>query len=399
MTDSEHAAGLILVCDLQGTVIKVIRDELKVTESPLLGQLLIRLVDRDSVEKTLNFLLNLKTGGACFDWEINLRIHDKPTPLHFGGVALDGQLLIIGSKTRNGVFQLYEDFLQIHNEQANALRTSAKAQATLALVQGERDNVLFDELSRLNNELVNLQRELAKKNAELAQLNALKDQFLGMAAHDLRAPLGHIMSFSEFLLEDLATIIDESQLEFITIIRSSSEFMLALVNDLLDISRIESGKLELDLQPTHLAALIERNAALNAVLANKKKIGIRFRQGQALPEVMVDAERIEQVLNNLLSNAIKFSSPESVIEISLEQDGGRAIISVRDEGTGMTADECAGLFSPLGRRGKPGTGGEKSTGLGLAIVRKIVTEHKGEIRVESAPGHGTTFRVSLPIPT
>ena len=399
MTDSEHAAGLILVCDLQGTVIKVIRDELKVTESPLLGQLLIRLVDRDSVEKTLNFLLNLKTGGACFDWEINLRIHDKPTPLHFGGVALDGQLLIIGSKTRNGVFQLYEDFLQIHNEQANALRTSAKAQATLALVQGERDNVLFDELSRLNNELVNLQRELAKKNAELAQLNALKDQFLGMAAHDLRAPLGHIMSFSEFLLEDLATIIDESQLEFITIIHSSSEFMLALVNDLLDIARIESGKLELDLQPTHLAALIERNAALNAVLANKKKIGIRFRQGQDLPEVMVDAERIEQVLNNLLSNAIKFSSPESVIEISLEQDGGRAIISVRDEGTGMTADECTGLFSPLGRRGKPGTGGEKSTGLGLAIVRKIVTEHKGEIRVESAPSHGTTFRVSLPIPT
>jgi signal transduction histidine kinase len=356
-------------------------------------------VDRDSVEKTLNFLLNLKTGGACFDWEINLRIHDKPTPLHFGGVALDGQLLIIGSKTRNGVFQLYEDFLQIHNEQANALRTSAEAQATLALVQGERDNVLFDELSRLNNELVNLQRELSKKNAELAQLNALKDQFLGMAAHDLRAPLGHIMSFSEFLLEDLATIIDESQLEFITIIRSSSEFMLALVNDLLDISRIESGKLELDLQPTHLAALIERNAALNAVLANKKKIGIRFRQGQALPEVMVDAERIEQVLNNLLSNAIKFSSPESVIEISLEQDGGRAIMSVRDEGTGMTADECARLFSPLGRRGKPGTGGEKSTGLGLAIVRKIVTEHKGEIRVESEPGHGTSFRVSLPIPT
>ena len=399
MTDSEHAAGLVLVCDLEGTVIKVIRDELRVTESPLLGQLLIRLVDRDSVEKTLNFLLTLKTRGACFDWEINLRLQDKPTPLHFGGVALDGQLLIIGSKTRNGVFQLYEDFLQIHNEQANALRTSAKAQATLALVQGERDNVLFDELSRLNNELVNLQRELAKKNAELAQLNALKDQFLGMAAHDLRAPLGHIMSFSEFLLEDLATIIDESQLEFITIIRSSSEFMLALVNDLLDISRIESGKLELDLQPTHLAALIERNAALNAVLANKKKIGIRFRQGQALPEVMVDAERIEQVLNNLLSNAIKFSSPESVIEISLEQDGGRAIISVRDEGTGMTADECAGLFSPLGRRGKPGTGGEKSTGLGLAIVRKIVTEHKGEIRVESAPGHGTTFRVSLPIPT
>jgi two-component system, OmpR family, sensor kinase len=399
MTNSEQAVGLVLVCDTQGTVVKVIRDELNLTEGPVLGQLLVRLVDRESVEKTLNFLLNLKTRGACFDWEINLRVQDKLTPIHFGGVALDGQLLIIGSRTRNGVLELYEDFLRIHNEQVNALRTSTKDQISLALAGGERDGGLYDELSRLNNELVNLQRELAKKNLELAQLNELKNQFLGMAAHDLRSPLGHVMSFSEFLLEDLADTLTEEQLEFLTIIRSSSEFMLALVNDLLDISRIESGKLELDLQPTDLTALIKHNVALNSVLAGKKEILIRLLPGGELPPIMADQERIEQVLNNLISNAIKFSSPGGVIEIRLDRDGDREHISVKDQGMGMSDEECARLFSSLGGRGKRGTGGEKSTGIGLAIVKRIITEHKGDIRVESELGKGTTFRIALPMGT
>jgi|WetSurMetagenome_2_1015567.scaffolds.fasta_scaffold09652_2 two-component system, OmpR family, sensor kinase len=399
MTHSEQALGLVLVCDLHGTVIKVIRDELELSEGPVLGQLLVRLVDRESIEKTLNFLLTLKTQGACFDWEINLRVRDKIMPIHFGGVAIDGQLLIIGSRTRNGVLELYEDFLRIHNEQVNALRTSTKDRITSALVHGERDSGLYDELSRLNNELVNLQRELAKKNLEFVQLNELKNQFLGMAAHDLRTPLGHVMSFSEFLLDELAKVLTEEQLEFLTTIHSSSEFMLALVNDLLDISRIESGRLELDLQPTDLTALIAHNTLLNAVLAAKKAIKIRFLPGGDLPSVMVDPERIEQVLSNLIGNAIKFSSPGGAIEVQLEQDGDRQVISVKDEGGGMSEEECAGLFSALGHRGKRGTGGEKSTGIGLAIVKRIITEHKGDIRVESRPGKGTTFHISLPMGT
>ncbi|HEV2844430.1 MAG TPA: HAMP domain-containing sensor histidine kinase [Thermoanaerobaculia bacterium] len=264
------------------------------------------------------------------------------------------------------------------------------------MAAGERDSFYFDELSQLNNELATTQRELAKSNHDLARLNDQKNQFLGMAAHDLRNPLDVILTYSDFLLEDAAPALRAEQVKFIEAIRSSSEFMLRLVENLLDLAKIESGKLELDLERTDLVALVERNIALNRVLASRKDIGIRLHQSGEPLEMVADPVKLEQVFNNLIGNAVKFSPPGSTVDVRVTVGADAVTLSVEDRGPGVPPDELDKLFRPFERTRVRSTAGEKGTGLGLAIVKRIVEGHRGEIRVESEGGRGSTFHVSLP---
>jgi signal transduction histidine kinase len=231
---------------------------------------------------------------------------------------------------------------------------------------------------------------------ELEKLNEEKNRFLGIAAHDLRNPLNAIQMYSEFLLDEAVDALDSEQMEFVSIIHSSSQFMLKLVNDLLDVAKIESGKLQLELVKTDLSEFIERNVSVNTPMAARKKIRLIFRQDTAIPDVMIDPTKINQVLNNLITNAIKFSSPESTVEVALTMSGDDAIVSVKDQGQGIPAEEIDKLFKPFQRTSVRTTGGEDSTGLGLAIVRKIVVGHSGRVWVESKVGEGSTFYVALP---
>jgi len=262
----------------------------------------------------------------------------------------------------------------------------------------ERDARVYEELTRLNNELAGAQRELAKKNAELARLNEQKNRFLGLAAHDLRNPLEVINVYSRFLLDEAAERLEEEQLDFVRTIMRSSKFMLALVNDLLDVSKIEAGRLELDLDEVDLPQLVARGVELNRRLAERKEINILFESPEDLPRMRLDASKIEQVLNNLVGNAVKFSPRGSAVEVGLEREGGGGAVRlyVRDEGPGVPAGELEGLFEPFTRGSARGSEGEKSAGLGLAIVKRIVEGHGGRITVESEPGAGATFAVSLP---
>lgn len=263
--------------------------------------------------------------------------------------------------------------------------------------EGVSDDQLYEELSRLNNELVTAQRELAKKNAELAKVNEQKNFFLGMAAHDLRNPLQAIMLYSQFLMDETANALTEDQRRFVAAIKSSSRFMLSLVNDLLEISKIEAGKLTLELELADLKSIAERNIALNRAFAEKKEIELELISDESIPKLRLDVLKIEQVLNNLIGNAISFSPSGTTIEVRVERRKDEAIISVSDAGPGITADEMEKLFKPFENTGRKRTAREKSTGLGLTIVKKIVTGHGGAISVASEPGQGATFEVSLPI--
>jgi signal transduction histidine kinase len=253
------------------------------------------------------------------------------------------------------------------------------------------------ELERVNNELVIMQRELEKRNVELEKLNNMKNQFLGMAAHDLRTPLGAIFTYSEFLLDEASRALTREQIEFLATIKGSSEFLLGLVNELLDISKIEAGKLELDLKPTDLVSLIHHNVVLHRPLAENKQIRLEFRCDHAFPEIMLDQSKIRQVMDNLISNAIKFSHPGSAIEIRATETGKLAVVSVRDEGQGIPPADLGHLFMPFEKTSVRSTAGEKSTGLGLAIVRKMVEGHRGKVWVESEVGQGSIFYFSLPV--
>ncbi len=253
------------------------------------------------------------------------------------------------------------------------------------------------ELQRVNQKLLEVQRELRDKNKELEAANAQKDRFLGMAAHDLRNPLGHIALVTDMLLDDLDDRLTPQEREMLTITQNSSRFMLELVNDLLDIAKIESGKLNLSPMETDFTMLTRRNVARNATLAARKNIKIAFEAEGDIPPLMLDPGKMEQVLNNLISNAVKYSYPDTTVRVSLTRRGDEVVLAVTDEGQGIPADELDKLFQPFERTSVETTAGEKSTGLGLAIVQKIVEGHHGRIWVESVVGKGTTFFVSLPI--
>jgi signal transduction histidine kinase len=255
---------------------------------------------------------------------------------------------------------------------------------------------IFEDFSALNNELITAQRELARRNGELVRLNEQKNQLLGVAAHDLRNPLGAIYSCSEYLLDELKNL-DGDQLEMLQFIKTSSQFMLDLIEDILHLAQMESGKIELRMEPTDLAQLASRHVAMNRLIAARKNIRIDLDLEPDLPLIEADSRKIEQVLENLISNAVKFSPPNSAVRVALRRDGDQVRIEVRDQGAGIPKAEWGKLFQPFQRTSVRPTGGEKSSGLGLSIARKIVEAHAGKIWFESEVGKGSTFCVSLPL--
>jgi len=261
------------------------------------------------------------------------------------------------------------------------------------------DTRVVEALADLNSDLANAQRELARKNAELDGAITEKNQLLGMAAHDLRNPLGIIVGVVDLLGAELADSLSEDNRELISLVASSAEYMLRLIDDMLDYSKIDAGRLELQLHPTDIVQLVRQSIAFNSILADKKGIKLRLEREQSVPPLNLDSRRIQQVLNNLISNALKFSHGGSTITVSLQSGAAEVTLAVADEGQGIAADELDKLFKPFSRTRTESTDHEKSTGLGLAIVRRIVEAHGGRIRVETKPAKGSTFYVSLPAPS
>jgi signal transduction histidine kinase len=249
----------------------------------------------------------------------------------------------------------------------------------------------------LNDELKKKNEELQCLNVELGHLNEQKNQLIGMVAHDLRSPLTVIMGVGDLLGLQAKESLTERQLKYLERMKSSSLYMLGLINNLLDVNMVESGNLRLDLDKTDLAALIRQSVDLNNFLAEGKGISITFNEETVLPPLSLDRSKIEQVLNNVLSNAVKYSEGGCKVVITLTSTPSLAIISVKDEGLGIPQEDLENIFKAFEKGSTRPTAGEKSLGLGLAIVKKIVEGHRGGIGVESQVGVGTTFHISLPL--
>lgn len=389
--------GLAFLCNHDGIVVRTIRDELGMGGERLVGRPFTRIVEEGSITKALNFLVRLREQVVVLGWELNVPIEKKIVQtLHFGGGSVDEYFLIFAAVNSSRMLAMYEEMMHGDTEQTSLQSSAQMAQAHETRRVQARDTSLYDEISRLNNELGVIQRKLTKKNLELERLNKLKNEFLGMAAHDLRNPLGIILSYSQFLLEDTKASLSPDKEEIVSTIRNSSQFMLGLVNDLLDIATIESGELRLNQEPTDLNRLVGQVATLNRVLAAQKEITIQYISTETIPTLILDGQKLVQVLNNLLSNAVKYSPPKSTVHIRVNKTPDGVIVTVKDEGQGIPLSEMDKLFKPFSVTSVRSTAGEKSTGLGLAISRRIIEGHGGKIWVESEVGHGSTFGFSLP---
>jgi hypothetical protein len=232
---------------------------------------------------------------------------------------------------------------------------------------------------------------------DLVELNKMMDKFLGVASHDLRNPITVISSYARILSHGMLGPLNESQQETIQKIRQNCDNMLLLVNDLVDISAIESGQLVLKPQEVDPAKFLKECYDDNQILAREKDIDLVLDLESDLPTVLLDPERIIQVLNNLVNNGIKFSNPGTCISIKALRAGDNVEISVKDQGQGIPEDELPMIFTAFGQTTVKPTAGEKSTGLGLVICKRNVEAHGGSIWAESQVGKGSTFTFSLPI--
>ena len=253
---------------------------------------------------------------------------------------------------------------------------------------------LFEQLTATNNEMAVLHRDLTQKTRALEEARKLNNQFLGMAAHDLRNPLHVIGGMSKVLLR--SKNVSDMERKLLQSILDSSGFMRRLVDDLLQVSELEAGMLRLNLEPLALPELVTERVELQRPMALDKRIAINMRCLEPLPAVNGDRMRLAQVLDNLLSNAIKYSQPGTRVTVTARAGRGVIRLSVADEGQGITPEELGKLFLPFGVTSTRATGGEKSTGLGLLIVKRVVEAHGGCVRVRSRVGVGTTFHVLLP---
>lgn len=258
-----------------------------------------------------------------------------------------------------------------------------------------------EALARLRTHLQNriLNEQQRQLVAQLSSANTAKNRLLGMVAHDLRNPLASIRGLAEFLQDGTVGQLTSDQLDLVKTIHEASQGMLAMVNELLDLSVIESGVLKIQPDDRPIAELLTKAVYLNNINAGKKGSHIEFTEPPRAMLLHIDGDKVRQVLDNLLSNAIKFSPPNSVISIATETNDAYYSVLVKDQGPGIPENERHKLFQDFGQTSVKPTAGEKSTGLGLAICKRIMEAHGGTIAAESASAGGSIFKITFPLAT
>jgi signal transduction histidine kinase len=252
-------------------------------------------------------------------------------------------------------------------------------------------------LQQKANELALLKEQQVRHIQKLKELNQQKNGYLGMAAHDLRNPICAVNIYTSFVLDDDEGNLTDNQRKLLSNIQQISDFMQKLLNNLLDVSQIESGKLELFRDYEDYAAFVSGSVDFNRIFFDKRNMPLRLDIEKDIPPVLIDHSKLEQVLNNLLGNAVKYCEEGTEVEVEVTREDSYIVTRVRDHGPGIPKDDIPQLFQAFQTAHVMPSEGERSTGLGLMIVRKIIEGHGGEIGLESEVGKGSVFHFTLPL--
>ncbi len=302
-----------------------------------------------------------------------------------------------------------DDVLQIVNEQTNepVKSTIDKALQSQKIERGTQHDVLISKNGRKHPVFISASPIDKSENAIIRiivvfrdvsherELDRMKTDFTSSVSHELRTPLTSIKAYTETILRD-RNMPEEVQLEFLAIIDEESNRLATLIEDLLEVSRIDSGTVKVKCKLVDISSVIKRVSTALEPLAQKKNIQLKTNIENELPELNGDESKIESVIINLANNAIKFTPEHGEVAIDIKTANDEMIISVRDTGMGIPKEALSKIFDRFYRVYRPGKQ-IQGTGLGLSIVNKIVTMHNGRIEVESEVGQSTTFTVFLPL--
>ncbi len=376
-----HAAGYFLV-DL-GLVIQHIRGELPAfIATPTVGaSVLETFPELLGSEATLRTLVD--HDGELFELPMINRGNDPTSTYYVNLIVMPAPPIEAGGEQKR-LLVLWEDVTQ-------------SGRAHQQIMQQR------NELTLLRNELARQNERLVSANLELRRANALKSRFVGVAAHELRSPLTSILGYTELLQDDAFGRLDLPQQRFVDQIRHSGLRLLNLVNNLLDVTRIEAGNLELVLEPVALVPVIR--AAIEELRPQLDQKGLtihhRVDAAQEAPVALCDRDRVGQVLANLIENAIKYTPEAGEINVHSGPAAtpGYLEISVQDTGVGIPEMDRENLFVSFFRAGNAQQTAAGGAGLGLSIVRSLVEQHGGEIRFTSEVDRGSVFSFTLPAAT
>ena len=240
-------------------------------------------------------------------------------------------------------------------------------------------------------------REIREKSVQLEVANRHKSEFLANMSHELRTPLNAIIGFSEVLNERYFGALNEKQEEYVKDIHVSGRHLLSLINDILDLSKVEAGRMELDLSQFELKDAIDSALTLVKERAQRNGIRLGFEVAAGLGEIRADERKVKQILVNLLSNAVKFTPSGGTVSVSARRNGATVEIAVADTGPGIAAEDHAAVFEEFRQVGSDSASKAEGTGLGMPLSKRFAELHGGGIRLESALGKGSTFTFYLPL--
>jgi signal transduction histidine kinase len=252
-----------------------------------------------------------------------------------------------------------------------------------------------DELGALGANVNRMNDELRRLYTELEAASQHKSEFLANMSHELRTPLNAVIGFSQVLRDEMVGSVNEKQAEYLDDITSSGNHLLSLINDVLDLSKVEAGQVELEVHPFSLREALERGVVMVRERATEDGVRVELAADPEVDPVNGDERRIKQVIFNLLSNAVKFTPAGGEVDVSATRVNGEVRVSVADTGPGIAPEDRDRIFEEF-QQSEAGVGHRDGTGLGLALSKRFVELHGGRIWLESELGQGSTFTFALP---
>ena len=319
-------------------------------------------------------------------------------PVQVSDIAVEGsyESPIRGPLVRAGYRAILTVPLFLEERVIGALGVSRKTPGEFA-PEIVRLLTTFATQSALAIQNARLFREIADKSRQLEAASRHKSEFLANMSHELRTPLNAILGFSEVLAERMFGEVNEKQAEYLQDILSSGRHLLSLINDILDLAKVEAGRLELELGRFHLPTALDNALTLVRERATRHGITLTQTVDERLGDIVADERKVKQILLNLLSNAVKFTPEGGRVGLTATAADGVVTIAVSDTGVGIAPEDQAAIFEEFRQVGRDDTRKQEGTGLGLTLAKKFVELHGGRIWVQSQVGQGSTFSFTLPV--
>ena len=359
----------IFVIDEQGVIVDAnpaACDLTGVSKERLLNRPIMHLATTDpDAELHLDATKELRENGSTYRAHVNFARAD--------GTSIDAELH--GTALGHGLWQLL-----IHD--------------VTDRVASEKELLIHKQA--LEEKVAARTRELEHANAALAHAGRMKDEFLANMSHELRTPLNSVLGLADALMEGVYGDVDDQQKQILGTMRDSGRHLLELINDILDLSKIEAGRLELDYRSISVSEVCQASLRMVRPMAISKRVGTWMRTDPKLGVVVADERRLKQMLVNLLSNAVKFTPSGGTAGVEAWSQGSEVYFSVTDTGIGIEAPDLRRIFEPFTQIDSSLSRQHEGTGLGLALVRRLAQLHGGRVEVDSEPGRGSRFTIVLP---